>query len=78
MSRFRILSSIVILFTAVGGAIVAIVSIKAPIPQHWSYRQFVPLPDPERRQEPLGDEGEDERVDMSAFVGMPESYSEAA
>ena len=78
MSRFRILSSIVILFTAVGGAIVVIFSIKAPIPQHWSYRQFVPLPDPERRQEPLGDEGEDKRVDMSAFVGMPESYSEAA
>ena len=42
------------------------------------YTHIVRVRDPERRQERLGRSEDDKRVDVTAFVGMPEAYSAVA
>ncbi len=70
-------SALTILLVAVLGAGMSGVStvIYSAMPNKLSYKQVVPIRDPERRQRALPDRADDKLVDASAFVGMPEAYS---
>ena len=43
-----------------------------------SCQKIVPVPDVERRLEPLGNSSDEKLVDVSGFTGMPPQFSEAA
>lgn len=62
--------------TLVVGSIVLSFVISPAIQNELLYQQVVAVPDAERRQERLEGEADDKRVDMTAFAGMPEPYSE--
>lgn len=79
MVRNRILMSAVLLVALTGGGMLVLSSIRcSAAPPDFAYKQVVPPRDTERRQQPLGNATEDSLLDVTAFVGMPESYSEAA
>ncbi len=40
------------------------------------YKEFLPIPDIERRREAMGSDRNDKRVDMTALNGLPEPYSD--
>jgi hypothetical protein len=74
----RILTlAVLFVVLTVGGALMLAGCGSAP-QQDSSYKQVMPPRDTERRQQPLGSATEDNLLDVTAFVGMPESYSEAA
>jgi hypothetical protein len=75
----RTLKSAVLLLASLGGGLVVLSSILSVAAQpDLSYKQVVPHRDAERRRQRLGSATEDKLLDVSAFVGMPEPYSEAA
>ncbi|MDB5344621.1 MAG: hypothetical protein JWP89_2998 [Schlesneria sp.] len=66
----------VLLVAALAGGMVGISTvIYSEMPNKLSYKQFVPIRDPERRQRTLPDKADDKLIDTSAFVGMPDAYS---
>jgi len=79
MVRNRILMSAALIIALTGGGMLVLSSIRcSAAPPDSAYKQVVAPRDTERRQQPLGNATEDNLLDVTAFVGMPESYSEAA
>ncbi|MBC7818130.1 MAG: hypothetical protein IAG10_14670 [Planctomycetaceae bacterium] len=78
MARNRTLMPVVVLVVLTGGGMLVLSGICSSAAQHdSSYKQIISPRDSERRQQRLGSKTEDKLVDMTAFVGMPEPYSEA-
>lgn len=60
-----------------GGGIIVISNVGCPATQtDLLYKQVVPVRDPERRLQQLGNVTDDKLVDTTAFAGMPERYAE--
>jgi len=60
-----------------GGGIIVLSNVGCPATQiDLLYKQVIPVRDPERRLQQLENETDDKLVDMTAFAGMPETYSE--
>lgn len=72
----RMLRLMMIVIAVLGGGIFVIFFSNSAMHNERLYKQGDPVPDAERRQERLGNESDDRRVDMTAFAGMPEAYSE--
>lgn len=77
MTLERSILSCALLAALSGGSVLLILNVGRSAEQsELRYKQFVPIQDPERRREPLGSAANDKRVDLTAFAGMPGSYSD--
>ena len=81
MDRRRAVRMTALFFAVLGGGIIvlyiALYNVMSVTAQNsMLYKHVVRIKDVERRQERLGSESDDKLVDLTAFAGMPDRYSE--